>query len=84
MQALHGGNISSVDAGPIITVMTTTSKVRVLMSSNNHILIVDDAPNITSLLKRLLSREGYRVTVVATADEMRQCVKQKIPDLIHS
>ncbi len=52
------------------------------MFSDNHILIVDDDPNITLLLNRLLSREGYRVTVADTADEMRQCVERKIPNLI--
>jgi two-component system OmpR family response regulator len=52
------------------------------MSSNDHVLVVDDDPNITNLLDRLLSKEGYQVSVAATAAEMRVRVKQSPPNII--
>lgn len=52
------------------------------MSSNDRVLVVDDDPNITELLNRLLSKEGYQVSVAATAAEMRICVKQSPPKII--
>lgn len=52
------------------------------MSSKGHILIVDDDPNITTLISRLLSKEGYQVGTASNANEMRSYVKQKSFQLI--
>ena len=34
-----------------------------------HVLVVDDDPAVTSLLRRGFSYEGYKVSVASTGDE---------------
>ena len=47
-----------------------------------HILIVDDDPRITNLLRRVLAYEGYSVTTAATGQEALNRVLERPPDLI--
>ena len=42
------------------------------MSDAAHILVVDDDDRIRELLKRFLSREGYRVTAAPDAEAARR------------
>jgi two-component system response regulator MprA len=47
-----------------------------------HILVVDDDPRITDLLRRMLAYEGYSVTVAASGDESLKRTLERAPDLI--
>src|SRR5258708_25732993 len=47
-----------------------------------HILIVDDDPRITDLMRRLLAYEGYSVTTAATGQEALNRALERPPDLI--
>src|SRR5215208_1180320 len=47
-----------------------------------HILVVDDEPDIRRLLARLLKNGGYTVSVAASGDEALAVVKEDIPDLV--
>jgi putative two-component system response regulator len=46
------------------------------------ILVADDDETSARYLKRLLSREGHNVSVVATADEVLQACATSTPDLV--
>lgn len=52
------------------------------MSTLAHILIVDDEPDIGSLLKEILEDEGYQVTVTENAETARQVRREVRPDLV--
>ena len=47
-----------------------------------HILIVDDDPRITDLLRRLLAYEGYSVSIAASGDAALMRTLERAPDLI--
>src|SRR5512147_37931 len=47
-----------------------------------HILIVDDDPRITDLLRRVLAYEGYTVAIAATGDEALDRTLEHPPDAI--
>ena len=47
-----------------------------------HILVVDDDPHITNLLRRLLAYEGYSVAIAAAGDEALTRSLERAPDLI--
>ena len=53
-----------------------------LMEANTHILTVDDDPEISIILDRLLTRESYRVTTAKNGNEMRRCLKIDTPQLV--
>lgn len=50
--------------------------------SSAHILVVDDEPDIRSLLKEILEDEGFDVTIAENAAEARECRRQRRPDLV--
>ncbi len=50
--------------------------------SGEHILVIDDEPDIRSLIREILSDEGYEVRVAADAAEARSARKESKPDLI--
>lgn len=52
------------------------------MSAATHILVVDDDTEIRDLLKRFLSRNGFRVTSVGDGAGMRSALAQSGVDLI--
>ena len=52
------------------------------MLKTTSILIVDDDQRVCDLLKRYLGREGFRVSSVMSAAEMRRHIAQDLPDLV--
>jgi two-component system, NtrC family, nitrogen regulation response regulator NtrX len=50
--------------------------------SNRHILVVDDEPDIRSLVQEILEDEGFSVNVAENAIKARQLVESFKPDLI--
>lgn len=47
-----------------------------------HILVVDDDPRITDLLRRILAYEGYSVAIAASGNEALNRLLEHPPDLI--
>jgi len=52
------------------------------MTRSPHILVVDDEPDIRSLLKEILEDEGYTVTTAEDAAHAREARRAQRPDLI--
>lgn len=50
--------------------------------SSPHILVVDDEPDIRSLLKEILEDEGFEISVAENANYAREARRQRRPDLI--
>src|SRR5687768_15709618 len=50
--------------------------------STAHILVVDDEADIRTLLKEILSEEGYEVDVAANAAQARASRAKQTPDLV--
>jgi DNA-binding response OmpR family regulator len=50
--------------------------------SRNHVLVVDDDENLTTLYQVALGAEGYRVSVANTGHEALEEVRRDRPDLI--
>ncbi len=48
----------------------------------NHILVIDDEPDIRTLVKEILEDEGYQVSTAKDADEARKRLKLELPDLV--
>jgi two-component system KDP operon response regulator KdpE len=51
-------------------------------ASNGNILVVDDEPQITRVLKTTLSSQGYGVRTASDGDEAVQLMKDWTPDLV--
>jgi len=47
-----------------------------------HILVVDDDPRITDLLRRILAYEGYSVSIAASGSEALDRSLERPPDLV--
>jgi two-component system response regulator MprA len=47
-----------------------------------HILVVDDDPRITDLLRRILAYEGYSITIAANGNEALSRSLERPPDLV--
>ncbi len=47
-----------------------------------HILIVDDEPDIRSVLREILEDEGYQTALAGNAEEAREARRNQRPDLI--
>ncbi len=50
--------------------------------ANEHVLVVDDEPDILELLQYNLQKEGFAVTCVATGEDALAAARTKVPDLI--
>ncbi|MBX2824142.1 MAG: sigma-54 dependent transcriptional regulator [Gammaproteobacteria bacterium] len=50
--------------------------------NKRSILVVDDEPDIRSLLQEILEDEGYDVSVAETAESARTAVREQTPDLV--
>ena len=50
--------------------------------NKEHILVVDDEPDIRNLISDILKDEGYSVSTAANGDEANQQLKIKNPNLI--
>ncbi|MEX2570009.1 MAG: response regulator transcription factor [Gemmatimonadota bacterium] len=49
---------------------------------SQHILVVDDEPDISALVAYHLAREGYRVRTAATGPEALRAIEAEAPDLV--
>jgi two-component system, OmpR family, response regulator len=52
------------------------------MTSTPHVLIVDDEPAISDLIRNYLGRHGFRVSVAADGSEMRELMARDPVDLV--
>ena len=52
------------------------------MSEKQRILLVDDDPNISHLVRLYLEKEGFAVTEAARGDTALECFAKEIPDLV--
>lgn len=52
------------------------------MNEHRHILVVDDEPQITRVLRTTLSAQGYDLRVAADGEAALQIVKDWTPDLV--
>jgi len=50
--------------------------------ANETILVVEDDADIRELLKFTLSKEGYKVTLCASAEEAHRAMAKALPDLV--
>jgi len=50
--------------------------------STAHILVVDDEPDIRTLVKEILEDEDYTVTIAADGAGARQALRERRPDLV--
>ncbi|MBX2881319.1 MAG: sigma-54 dependent transcriptional regulator [Granulosicoccus sp.] len=50
--------------------------------SDRTVLVVDDEPDIRSLLQEILEDEGYAVSVADTAASAQSCIQEIKPDLV--
>jgi two-component system, NtrC family, nitrogen regulation response regulator NtrX len=50
--------------------------------NSGHILVVDDEPDIRSLLKEILEDEGFEVTAAENAEQARESRRHRRPDLV--
>jgi two-component system alkaline phosphatase synthesis response regulator PhoP len=51
-------------------------------SAGHHVLVVDDEEDLLELVRYNLTKEGYRISCVATGDEALKVVRRQPPDLI--
>ena len=47
-----------------------------------HILVIDDEPDIRDTVKDILEDEGYRVSVAKNAEEGRRQLRESLPDIV--
>ncbi|MEJ2322888.1 MAG: sigma-54 dependent transcriptional regulator, partial [Gammaproteobacteria bacterium] len=47
-----------------------------------HILVIDDEPDIRDTVRDILEDEGYRVSVARNAEEGRHHLRESLPDLV--
>ena len=47
-----------------------------------HVLVVDDEPDIRTLVKEILEDEGFRVSVAENAAAAREARRQQRPDVV--
>ena len=52
------------------------------MSEKQRILLVDDDPNISHLVRLYLEKEGFDVTEAARGDDALKCFAQEVPALV--
>ncbi len=52
------------------------------MSEKQRILLVDDDPNISHLVRLYLEKEGFDVTEAARGDDALQCFQKQVPALV--
>lgn len=82
--AAHGGNVSvrsQVGTGTIYSLILPASKLSSATDAH-RILIVDDAPEILLLLRKLVSRMGYQVEIAASAGTALETLRAKRIDLL--
>ncbi len=50
--------------------------------NNRSVLVVDDEPDIRTLLQEILEDEGYAVAVAGSAGEAKEFLAESVPDLV--
>lgn len=50
--------------------------------AHGHVLVVDDTPQIRSLVSIILQSEGYRVTTAANGREALERITEETPDVV--
>ena len=53
-----------------------------MSKTKQHILVVDDEPEIRKIIQEILNDEGYSTAIASSADEARKQVSNKKPDLV--
>lgn len=56
--------------------------MRNMADNKSHILVVDDEPDIRSILQDILQDEGYQVSLAENAEQARIKFKEQQPDLV--
>jgi signal transduction histidine kinase/CheY-like chemotaxis protein len=82
--AAHGGNVavrSQRGRGTVYSLVLPASR-QASPSEMQRILIVDDAPELLLLLKKLVARMGYQVEIAANAFEALEILKATPVDLL--
>jgi CheY-like chemotaxis protein len=82
--AAHGGNVavrSQVSIGTIYSLVLPASPQEML-ADTQRILIVEDAPELLLLLKKLVTRMGYQVEVASSAHAALEILRVKNVDLL--
>jgi signal transduction histidine kinase/CheY-like chemotaxis protein len=82
--AAHGGNVSvrsQRGRGTVYSLVLPCSQ-QVSSSEMQRILIVDDAPELLLLLRKLVARMGYQVEIAACAGEALEILRAKTIDLL--
>jgi CheY-like chemotaxis protein/nitrogen-specific signal transduction histidine kinase len=82
--AAHGGNVSvrsQLGSGTIYSIVLPAS-LQVMASAMQRILIVDDAPELLLLLRKLVTRMGYQVEVASGARAALQILREQHIDLL--
>ncbi|SNZ16788.1 two-component system, OmpR family, response regulator CssR [Terribacillus aidingensis] len=47
----------------------------------NHIIVVEDDPNIRNIVEAYLKKEGYRISVAETAELALELAEKEVPDM---
>jgi signal transduction histidine kinase/CheY-like chemotaxis protein len=82
--AAHGGNVSvrsQRGRGTVYSLVLPASQ-QVSISEMQRVLIVDDAPELLLLLRKLVARMGYQVEVAPGAIQALEILKAKPVDLL--
>jgi signal transduction histidine kinase/CheY-like chemotaxis protein len=82
--AAHGGNVSvrsQRGRGTVYSLVLPASP-QMALADMQKVLIVDDAPELLLLLRKLVARMGYRVEVASGAVEALEILKAKPVDLL--
>lgn len=72
----------SVEFSPVQRSHPETARPRPPRDRSAQILVVDDDPAVTSLLRRGFSYEGFSVQVASSGDEALQRAREEPPDLV--
>lgn len=82
--AAHGGNVSvrSQRGRGTVYSLVLPASAQVSPSDMQRILIVDDAPELLLLLRKLVARMGYQVEVASGSTEALKILKSKPVDLL--
>ena len=64
------------------TVMNEKSDQTDSQAQRGRVLVIDDEPNIRSMLRMVLSGQGYAVELAADGDAADTLLAESLPDLI--
>jgi signal transduction histidine kinase/CheY-like chemotaxis protein len=82
--AAHGGNVSvrSQRGRGTVYSLVLPASAQASPSEMQRILIVDDAPELLLLLRKLVARMGYQVEIASGSNEALRILKSKPVDLL--